>query len=90
MEPRRIARVDPDPESRGPLAHDVGDMGSEVIKVDAARHRRRHPDWGPPFVGNAACYFLGRTANKRGSPSIWRMKRGQKNPGRADTAGGKS
>lgn len=44
----------------------LGDMGADVIKVEAPNGGDDTRAWGPPFVGDQSAYFLGCNRNKRG------------------------
>jgi crotonobetainyl-CoA:carnitine CoA-transferase CaiB-like acyl-CoA transferase len=50
----------------GPLATQIlGDLGADVIKVERPEGGDDTRQWGPPFVGNDAAYFLSLNRNKR-------------------------
>lgn len=50
----------------GPLCTMIlGDLGADVIKVEHPRTGDDTRAWGPPFVGDAAAYFLCLNRNKR-------------------------
>lgn len=44
----------------------LGDMGADVIKVEAPKGGDDTRAWGPPFVGDQSAYYLGCNRNKRG------------------------
>lgn len=44
----------------------LGDMGADVIKVEAPKGGDDTRSWGPPFVGDQSAYYLGCNRNKRG------------------------
>lgn len=51
----------------GPFATMIlADLGAEVIKVEDARGGDDTRQWGPPFQGPEASYFLSANRNKRG------------------------
>lgn len=51
----------------GPLATMVlADLGAEVIKVEDTKDGDDTRQWGPPFQGDEASYFLSANRNKRG------------------------
>ncbi|MFD7133802.1 CaiB/BaiF CoA transferase family protein [Streptomyces sp. NPDC059894] len=51
----------------GPLATMVlADLGADVIKVENTRTGDDTRQWGPPFQGDQAAYFLSANRNKRG------------------------
>jgi crotonobetainyl-CoA:carnitine CoA-transferase CaiB-like acyl-CoA transferase len=63
----------------GPLcAMMLGDMGADIIKVEPPGTGDDTRTWGPPFVGNEACYFLGVNRNKRSLTLNMAVKEGQK------------
>src|SRR5258708_17952205 len=43
----------------------LGDHGADVIKVEPPQGDETR-SWGPPFLGDAASYFIGVNRNKRG------------------------
>jgi len=43
----------------------LGDLGAEVIKVEAPRQGDDTRQWGPPFIGGESAYFLSVNRNKR-------------------------
>jgi succinate--hydroxymethylglutarate CoA-transferase len=43
----------------------LGDLGAEVVKVEAAKGDDTRA-WGPPYLGSESAYFLGVNRNKRG------------------------
>ena len=50
----------------GPFATMIlGDLGADVIKVEDTRHGDDTRQWGPPFQGEDASYFLSVNRNKR-------------------------
>src|SRR5271170_2816390 len=50
----------------GPFATMIlGDLGAAVIKVEDTRHGDDTRQWGPPFQGEDASYFLSVNRNKR-------------------------
>jgi crotonobetainyl-CoA:carnitine CoA-transferase CaiB-like acyl-CoA transferase len=50
----------------GPLATQIlGDLGADVIKVERPGEGDDTRQWGPPFVGDDAAYFLALNRNKR-------------------------
>ena len=50
----------------GPLATMVlGDLGADIIKVERPGHGDDTRQWGPPFAGEDAAYFLSLNRNKR-------------------------
>src|SRR5712691_9374457 len=50
----------------GPLCTQIlGDLGADVIKVERPGEGDDTRQWGPPFVGNDAAYFLSLNRNKR-------------------------
>jgi crotonobetainyl-CoA:carnitine CoA-transferase CaiB-like acyl-CoA transferase len=50
----------------GPLATQIlGDLGADVIKVERPDGGDDTRQWGPPFVGDDAAYFLSLNRNKR-------------------------
>jgi crotonobetainyl-CoA:carnitine CoA-transferase CaiB-like acyl-CoA transferase len=50
----------------GPLATMVlGDLGADVVKVERPGSGDDTRQWGPPFVGEDAAYFLSVNRNKR-------------------------
>src|SRR5882724_2311770 len=55
----------------------LGDMGAEVIKVEPATGDDTR-QWGPPFVGSEAAYFLGVNRNKRSLTLNMAVPAGQK------------
>lgn len=44
----------------------LGDMGADVIKVEAPQGGDDTRAWGPPFVGDQSAYYIGCNRNKRG------------------------
>ena len=63
----------------GPLcAMMLGDMGADVIKVEPPGKGDDTRDWGPPFVGSEAAYFLGINRNKRSLTLNMAVPAGQK------------
>jgi crotonobetainyl-CoA:carnitine CoA-transferase CaiB-like acyl-CoA transferase len=51
----------------GPFATVIlGDLGADVIKVEDVRAGDHSRQWGPPFQGGAAAYFLSVSRVKRG------------------------
>jgi succinate--hydroxymethylglutarate CoA-transferase len=44
----------------------LGDMGADVIKVEAPNGGDDTRAWGPPFIGDQSAYYLGCNRNKRG------------------------
>jgi crotonobetainyl-CoA:carnitine CoA-transferase CaiB-like acyl-CoA transferase len=44
----------------------LGDMGADVIKVEAPSGGDDTRAWGPPFIGDQSAYYLGCNRNKRG------------------------
>ncbi|WP_353141232.1 CoA transferase [Limnohabitans sp.] len=44
----------------------LGDMGADVIKVEAPSGGDDTRTWGPPFIGDQSAYYLGCNRNKRG------------------------
>jgi succinate---hydroxymethylglutarate CoA-transferase len=63
----------------GPLcAMMLGDMGADVIKVEPPDKGDDTRDWGPPFVGAEAAYFLGVNRNKRSLTLNMAVSAGQK------------
>ena len=57
----------------------LGDMGAEVIKVEPATGDDTR-QWGPPFVGSEAAYFLGVNRNNRSLTLNMAVPAGQKVP----------
>ncbi|MBN6034393.1 CaiB/BaiF CoA-transferase family protein [Amycolatopsis sp. 195334CR] len=55
----------------------LGEMGAEVIKVEPPGHGDDTRNWGPPFVGDEAVYFLAANRNKRGIVLDLKSERGQ-------------
>jgi crotonobetainyl-CoA:carnitine CoA-transferase CaiB-like acyl-CoA transferase len=50
----------------GPLATmTLGDLGADVLKVERPDHGDDTRQWGPPFAGDDAAYFLSLNRNKR-------------------------
>ncbi|MBA3364103.1 MAG: CoA transferase [Actinobacteria bacterium] len=50
----------------GPLATQIlGDLGADVIKVERPGEGDDTRQWGPPFVGSDAAYYLSLNRNKR-------------------------
>jgi crotonobetainyl-CoA:carnitine CoA-transferase CaiB-like acyl-CoA transferase len=50
----------------GPLATMIlGDLGADVVKIERPGTGDDTRDWGPPFVGDDAAYFLSLNRNKR-------------------------
>jgi crotonobetainyl-CoA:carnitine CoA-transferase CaiB-like acyl-CoA transferase len=50
----------------GPLATQIlGDLGADVVKVERPGDGDDTRQWGPPFVGDDAAYFLSLNRNKR-------------------------
>lgn len=50
----------------GPFATmGLADLGADVIKVESPGHGDDTRDWGPPFQGDQAAYFLSVNRNKR-------------------------
>jgi crotonobetainyl-CoA:carnitine CoA-transferase CaiB-like acyl-CoA transferase len=50
----------------GPLCTQVlGDLGADVVKVERPGEGDDTRQWGPPFVGDDAAYFLSLNRNKR-------------------------
>lgn len=50
----------------GPFcAQMLGDMGADVIKVEAREHGDDSRGWGPPFIGSESTYFFAMNRNKR-------------------------
>jgi len=50
----------------GPFcAQMLGDMGADVIKVEAPRGGDDSRGWGPPFMGQESTYFFAMNRNKR-------------------------
>jgi crotonobetainyl-CoA:carnitine CoA-transferase CaiB-like acyl-CoA transferase len=50
----------------GPLAtQTLGDLGADVVKIERPDVGDDTRDWGPPFEGNDAAYFLSLNRNKR-------------------------
>jgi formyl-CoA transferase/CoA:oxalate CoA-transferase len=51
----------------GPFcAQMLGDMGADVVKIEAPRGGDDSRGWGPPFVGKESTYFFAMNRNKRG------------------------
>jgi formyl-CoA transferase/CoA:oxalate CoA-transferase len=51
----------------GPMATMVlADLGADVVKVENTRGGDDTRQWGPPFLGEEAAYFLSANRNKRG------------------------
>jgi crotonobetainyl-CoA:carnitine CoA-transferase CaiB-like acyl-CoA transferase len=44
----------------------LGDLGADVVKVEAPGGGDESRHWGPPFEGGESSYFLGANRNKRG------------------------
>lgn len=44
----------------------LGDMGADIIKVEAPGTGDDSRQWGPPFEGGESSYFIGCNRNKRG------------------------
>src|SRR3979490_2172768 len=55
----------------------LGDMGAEVIKIEPAGGDDTR-QWGPPFVGDEAAYFLSVNRNKRSMTLNMAVPAGQK------------
>lgn len=50
----------------GPFATQIlGDMGADIVKVEAPHGGDETRHWGPPFCGGESAYFLGLNRNKR-------------------------
>ncbi|MEA2581297.1 MAG: hypothetical protein QOE83_2189 [Actinomycetota bacterium] len=50
----------------GPLATMVlGDLGADIVKIERPGHGDDTRQWGPPFAGEDAAYFLSLNRNKR-------------------------
>ncbi len=50
----------------GPFcAQMLGDMGADVIKVEAREGGDDSRAWGPPFIGDESTYFFSTNRNKR-------------------------
>jgi crotonobetainyl-CoA:carnitine CoA-transferase CaiB-like acyl-CoA transferase len=50
----------------GPLATQIlGDLGADVVKVERPGEGDDTRQWGPPFVGSDAAYYLSLNRNKR-------------------------
>lgn len=61
----------------GPFCGQIlGDHGADVIKVEPPMGDETR-GWGPPFVGDAASYFIGVNRNKRDVPIDMREPLGQ-------------
>jgi formyl-CoA transferase len=43
----------------------LGDMGADVIKIEAREHGDDSRGWGPPFIGKESTYFFAMNRNKR-------------------------
>lgn len=43
----------------------LGDLGADVIKVEAPRQGDQSRGWGPPFIEGESAYFLSTNRNKR-------------------------
>jgi succinate--hydroxymethylglutarate CoA-transferase len=50
----------------GPFATQIlGDMGADIVKIEAPHGGDETRQWGPPFCGGESAYFLGLNRNKR-------------------------
>ncbi|MBV9120461.1 MAG: CoA transferase [Chloroflexi bacterium] len=50
----------------GPFcAQMLGDMGADVVKVEARKGGDDSRSWGPPFIGDESTYFFAMNRNKR-------------------------
>lgn len=56
----------------------LGDMGADVIKIEAPGSGDDTRSWGPPFAGSEAAYFLAVNRNKRSVSLNLKTERGQK------------
>ncbi|GAA3811756.1 CaiB/BaiF CoA transferase family protein [Streptomyces chiangmaiensis] len=62
----------------GPLATMVlADLGADVIKVEDTKDGDDTRQWGPPFQGTEAAYFLAANRNKRGVSVDLKTDRGR-------------
>lgn len=50
----------------GPFATmQLGDLGADIVKIEAPRHGDESRRYGPPFIGSESAYFLSVNRNKR-------------------------
>ncbi|MFJ9900681.1 CaiB/BaiF CoA transferase family protein [Streptomyces sp. NPDC091280] len=62
----------------GPLATMVlADLGADVVKVEDTKDGDDTRQWGPPFQGGEASYFLSANRNKRGVSVDLKSERGR-------------
>lgn len=43
----------------------LGDLGAEVIKIERPKVGDETRQWGPPYAGGHACYFMACNRNKK-------------------------
>jgi crotonobetainyl-CoA:carnitine CoA-transferase CaiB-like acyl-CoA transferase len=50
----------------GPFATmQLGDLGTDVVKIEEPEHEDESRTYGPPFLGGESAYFLSVNRNKR-------------------------
>ncbi|WP_085506120.1 CaiB/BaiF CoA transferase family protein [Thalassobacillus devorans] len=56
----------------------LGDLGAEVIKVEAPRGSDETREWGPPYANDVSAYYLCANRNKRAVTINLKSERGRK------------